>query len=333
MQPFTYLRPTSVAEALGAVTGVTERGSRFIAGGTTLVDLMKLDVMGAERLIDIGSIEELRGWSTAGESELVFGALAKMSDVSADPVLVREYPALSESLQKAASQQLRNMATVGGNLLQRTRCEYFRGTTYPCNKRDPGTGCAARDGLNRGHALFGESDACIATYPGDWGVALAAFDALVDTVSPRGQRTIPLLDLHRLPGDTPHIETVLQPDELIVRIRVPATRSGRASTYQKIRDRESYAFAVVSSAVAIRVEGGRVQEARIGLGGVATKPWRATAAERSLVGQPFTQAAAEHAGIVAFEDARPRQGNRFKMSLGPKCVAQALMVAHERSGA
>jgi xanthine dehydrogenase YagS FAD-binding subunit len=333
VQPFTYLRPTSIAEALDFAGGTTERGSRFIAGGTTLVDLMKLDVMRAERLVDISSIEDLQGWSTAGDSELVFGALAKMSDVSADPVLLRDYPALSESLQKAASQQLRNMATVGGNLLQRTRCEYFRGTAYPCNKRSPGSGCAALDGLNRGHALFGGSEACIATYPGDWGVALAAFDALVDTVSPRGQRTIPLLDLHRLPGEIPNIETVLEPDELIVRIRVPVTPAGRASTYQKVRDRESYAFATVSAAVAVRIEGGRVQDARIALGGVATKPWRATAAERSLLGEGLTPETAQRASVLAFADAKPRKANRFKMSLGPKTVAQALMIAQERSGA
>jgi xanthine dehydrogenase YagS FAD-binding subunit len=293
--------------------------------------LMKLDVMHAGRLIDITPIEELQAFTTAGESELVFGALARMSDVSADPNLIRHYPALSESLQKAASQQLRNMATLGGNLLQRTRCEYFRGASYPCNKRSPGSGCAALEGLNRGHTLFGGSEACIATYPGDFAVALAAFDALVDTISPRGERTIPLLDLHRLPGDTPHIDTVLEPDELILRIRVPATPAGRASTYHKVRDRESYAFATVSCAVAIRVEAGRVQEARIALGGVATKPWRATAAERSLLGQTLTPEAAQRAGVLAFEGAKPRKANRFKMFLGPKVLAQALMIARERS--
>jgi xanthine dehydrogenase YagS FAD-binding subunit len=333
VQSFTYLRATSIAEELDAVGDSKKQQSRFIAGGTTLGDLMKLDVMRSERLIDITPIEELQYFTTAGDSELVFGALAKMSDVSADPILVREYPALSESLEKAASQQLRNMATVGGNLLQRTRCEYFRGATYPCNKRSPGSGCAALEGLNRGHALLGGSEACIATYPGDWAVALAAFDARVDTVSPRGQRTIPLLDLHRLPGDTPHIDTVLEPDELILRIRVPVTPSGRAYTYQKVRDRESYAFATVSSAVAIHMEAGRVQEARIALGGVATKPWRATAAERSLLGHPLTLEAAQRAGVIAFEDAQPRKANRFKMSLGPKSVAQALMIAKARSDA
>jgi xanthine dehydrogenase YagS FAD-binding subunit len=181
--------------------------------------------------------------------------------------------------------------------------------------------------------MFGTSDTCIATYPGDFAVALAAFDAQVDTVSPRGERTIPLLNLHRVPGDTPHIETVLDADELIVRIRVPATPLGRASTYQKIRDRESYAFAVVSSAVAISIEGGRVREARIALGGVATKPWRATAAEQSVVGQALTWETAQRAGAVAFADAQPRKASQFKMSLGPKSVARALMIAKERSAA
>jgi xanthine dehydrogenase YagS FAD-binding subunit len=333
VQPFTYTRVGSVVEALHAASEPTERGGRFIAGGTTLVDLMKLDVMHPGRLIDIGSIAELQQWSTAGDAELVIGALAKMSDVSADPVLIRDYPALSEALWKAASQQLRNMATVGGNLLQRTRCEYFRGTTYPCNKRSPGSGCAALDGINRGHALFGGSDACIATYPGDFAVALAAFDALVDTESPRRRRTIPLLDLHCLPGDTPHVETVLEPDELVMRVRIPVTRAGRASAFHKIRDRESYAFATVSAAVALNVEDGEVRDARVALGGVATKPWRATAAERSLLGRPFTREAAERAGTIAFEEAKPRDGNRFKLSLGPKCVAQALTIANERSGA
>jgi xanthine dehydrogenase YagS FAD-binding subunit len=331
MHNFAYVRATSVPEALQAIGDVSARQSRFLAGGTTLVDLMRLDVMNAERLIDITSIQELQAFSTTGTSELVFGALAKMSDVSTDPTLMRDYPALAESLQKAASQQLRNMATLGGNLLQRTRCEYFRGTSYPCNKRSPGSGCAALEGLNRGHAMFGGSDSCIATYPGDFAVALAAFDAQVDVVSPRGERTIPLIDLHRLPGDAPHIDSVLEPDELIVRIRVPLTPLGRASTYQKVRDRESYAFATVSSAVAILVESGLVRDARIALGGVATKPWRASAAERSLVGVPLTWETARRTGTLAFEDAAPRKANAFKMSLGPASLAKSLMIAKERS--
>jgi xanthine dehydrogenase YagS FAD-binding subunit len=333
MHNFAYVRASSVTEALQAVRDNGTQHTRFLAGGTTLVDLMRLDVLQTDLLVDITSIGELQTFDTSGRSELVFGALSRMSDVAEDPTLRRDYPALAESLQKGASQQLRNMATLGGNLLQRTRCEYFRGTSYPCNKRSPGSGCAALLGINRGHAIFGYSDSCIATYPGDFAVALAAFDAQVDTVSPRGERTIPFLDLHRLPGDTPHIETVLDPDEMIVRIRVPATPLGRASTYQKIRDRESYAFAVVSSAAAILLDDGRVREARIALGGVATKPWRARAAEQSLVGQPLTWEAARRAGAVAFADARPRYASQFKMSLGPKSVAKALMIAKERSTA
>src|SRR5215472_9311173 len=202
MHNFAYMRAASVAEALHAVATGDGEHSRFLAGGTTLIDLMKLDVMNAQQLIDITPISELQSFTTTSTTELVFGALAKMSEVAADPTLLGEYPALAESLQKAASEQLRNMATVGGNLLQRTRCEYFRDTSYPCNKRTPGTGCAAIEGLNRGHALFGGSSSCIATYPGDFAVALAAFDALVDVVSRRGARTIALRDLHRLPGDT-----------------------------------------------------------------------------------------------------------------------------------
>jgi xanthine dehydrogenase YagS FAD-binding subunit len=330
MQNFAYVRAKSVAEALHAAANGNGERSRFLAGGTTLVDLMKLDVMNAQQLIDITSISELQTFTTTTTRELVFGALTRMSDVAADPTLLREYPALAESLQKAASEQLRNMATLGGNLLQRTRCEYFRDTSYPCNKRSPGTGCSALLGLNRGHAMFGGSSSCIATYPGDFAVALVAFDALVDAVSPRGERTIALLDLHRLPGDTPEIDTVLEPDELIMRIRVPATPLGRASTYQKVRDRESYAFATVSCAVALLVENGVVRDARIALGGVATKPWRALVAERSLIDEPLTRETAQRAGVLAFEDAQPRRANAFKMSLGPKTIATSLMIAKER---
>jgi xanthine dehydrogenase YagS FAD-binding subunit len=333
MHNFAYVRAASVTEALQGVGQNGAQHTRFLAGGTTLIDLMRLNALEADRVVDITSIPELQTFNTTGTSELVFGALSKMSDVAEDPTLRRDYPALAESLEKGASQQVRNMATLAGSLLQRTRCEYFRGTSYPCNKRSPGSGCAALEGINRGHAIFGTSDSCIATYPGDFAVALAAFDAQVYAASPRGRRTIPLIDLHRLPGDTPHLETVLEPDELILAIRVPATALGKASTYQKIRDRESYAFAVVSSAVAIMIDDGLVREARIALGGVATKPWRATAAERSLVGQPLTWETAYRAGAVAFADAKPRKASQFKMSLGPKSVAKALMIANERSAA
>ena len=261
-----------------------------------MVDLMKLDVERPTTLVDITGIGDLREIRTDG-GELVFGALAHMSDVAENALFKRDYfSLLSEALWKAASQQLRNMATLGGNLLQRTRCTYFRETQFPGNKREPGSGCSAIEGLNRGHALFGASDHCIAVYPGDWAIALVAMDAVIDTQSPRGLRTIAVADMHRRPGDTPHIETALAPDELILRTRVPASRLGKRSTYQKVRDRESYAFALVSAAVALDLDGETVRDARISLGGVATIPWRAKDAEQSLIGQRLTEDVARQAG-------------------------------------
>ena len=249
MRPFTYQKAATAADAVRAIAA-GGAGTRFLAGGTTLYDLMKLNVEAPSHIVDINSRSELESFDTSGSNELVFGALARMSDVAADPRLVRDYPALSESLWRAASQQLRNMASLGGNLLQRTRCAYFRsGEPFACNKRKPGSGCAAQQGINRGHAVLGGSDSCIAVYPGDFSVALVAFDAKVDVLGPRGLKTIELEHLHREPGSTPHIETVLEPDELILRIRVPTTPLGRTSTYHKIRDRESYAFALASAAV------------------------------------------------------------------------------------
>jgi len=330
MRPFTYTKPHTVAAAVRAVADGGS-GTRFMAGGTTLYDLMKLNVEMPTTVVDLTGLRDLATFDTSGSQELMFGALAPMSDVAADPRLVRDYPALSESLWRAASQQLRNMATLGGNLLQRTRCAYFRGgEPYACNKRTPGSGCAAIGGLDRGHAVLGGSTSCIAVYPGDWSVALVAFDAQVDTLSPRGERTIPLESLHREPGDTPHIETTLAPDELIVRIRVPATPLGRASTYHKIRDRESYAFALASAAVALHMDGETVREARVALGGVATRPWRARSAERALVGRSLNAATARAAGDEAFVDARAGRDNGFKIELGVRTVADALMIAKGR---
>jgi len=253
-----------------------------------------------------------------------------MSDVADNAVVKRDYPLLSEALWRAASQQLRNMATLGGNLLQRTRCTYFRDAQFPCNKRIPGSGCSAINGLNRGHALLGGSEYCIAVYPGDWAIALVAMDAVVDTQSPRGLRTIAVADLHRQPGDTPHVETALAPDELILRTRVPASRLGRASTYQKVRDRESYAFALASAAVALILDGEIVQDARIALGGVATVPWRARVAEQSLIGQKLTEDLACQAGRIAFVDAKTQPQNAFRVPLGIETVADALLIAKER---
>ncbi|EPX56999.1 Periplasmic aromatic aldehyde oxidoreductase, FAD binding subunit YagS [Cystobacter fuscus DSM 2262] len=331
MQRFTYVRPSTPAEAIRAMADGGP-GTRFLAGGTTLFDLMKLGAEAPRTLIDVSRLDMLARVDTSGSHELVFGALARMSDVAADLRLREDYPALSESLAKAASQQLRNMARVGPNLLQRTRCAYFRGgEVFPCNKRAPGSGCAAREGLDRGHAILGASDACSAVYPGDWAIALLAFDAVVDTLSPRGERSIPLRELHREPGSTPDIETVLAPDELLVRIRVPTSRAGRGSTYHKIRDRESYAFALTSAAVAVRLEGGVVTEARVALGGVATRPWRSPEAENVLLGQLLTEDVARRAGQAAFAAAKPGRQNAFKVELGARTVTDALLIARRRA--
>lgn len=330
MQPFSYARPASLESAIATLAEDGD-GTRLLAGGTTLYDLMKLGVERPERIVDVNGLAELSTIDTSGD-ELVFGALSRMSDVSADPRLADEFPALSEALWKAASQQLRNMASLGGNLLQRTRCAYFRhGEPFACNKRSPGSGCSAIEGLNRGHALFGGSDACIATYPGDFAVALAAFDAQIDVAGPGGERTIPISELHRQPGDDPSNDTTLLPEEIIVRIRVPADSVGRASTYHKIRDRESFAFALVSAAVALRFEGGVVADARLALGGVSTVPWRARQAEQSLIGKALTPETAHAAGELAFADAVTRQHNAFKVELGANVVRDAFLIASRRT--
>ena len=262
-----------------------------------------------------------------------------MSVVAADPVVRRDYPVLAESLAKAASQQLRNMATVGGNLLQRTRCLYFRNGTgnpssvgaFPCNKREPGSGCAAIGGLDRGQAVLGQSAACTAVSPGDWPVALTAMDASVEVLGPAGARTLPISALYRLPGDTPHLEFILAPGEMITALTVPKTPAGRRSTYHKVRDRESYAFALASAAVALEMDGGRVVRAHVALGGVATRPWRATAAERRLAGQPLTAETALAAGHAAFADARAGRQNGYKIELRARTVADALLIAAGRT--
>jgi xanthine dehydrogenase YagS FAD-binding subunit len=331
MQPFTYIRPTDQQGAVQAFAAAGA-GARYIAGGTTLYDLMKLGVEQPSCLIDVTAIEGLDRIDTAGDT-LRFGALAPMSAVATDAVIRRDYPVLAEALTKAASQQLRNMATVGGNLLQRTRCLYFRnpaGRSFPCNKRAPGSGCAANDGLDRGQAVLGASSSCSAVSPGDWPVALTAMDATVELLGPNGTRTMPVTDLYRLPGQTPHEEFTLQRGEMITAIDVPKAPS-RASTYHKIRDRESYAFALASAAVALELDGERVLRARIALGGVATRPWRSPGAEAVLVGKRLTPEAAQAAGRAAFAEATPGRHNAFKLDLGPRTVADALLIAFDRS--
>ncbi|AUH42232.1 FAD binding domain-containing protein [Streptomyces sp. CMB-StM0423] len=331
MRPFTYAAPDTVAATVSALH-IAQPGTRILAGGTTLYDLMKLDIETPPAVLDVHRIAELRTIE-AGPRELVLGAGARMADVADHPAVKAAYPGLSESLWRAASQQLRIMATVGGNLLQRTRCPYFRnGPEFPCNKRRPGSGCAAVGGHDRTHALLGGSDACIATYAGDFAVMLIAFDAVVDVVGPDGERTVPLAGLHVEPGDDPAREHVLAPDELIVRIRVPATPAARGSTYLKIRDRESYAFALAAAGVGVTVEAdGAVGDCRIGLGGVATRPWRAMEAERTLIGRPLTPQSARRAGEAAFAGARAGAENGFRIELGVRTVADALRIAGERA--
>ncbi len=331
MRPFAYARADSVESAVRALSEAGP-GVKVLAGGTTLYDLMKLDIEAPASVVDVHRVPELSYIDTSG-SELVFGAGARMADMAEDPVVKNEYPMLSESLWRAASEQLRIMATAGGNLLQRTRCAYFRGgEPYACNKRNPGSGCAAIGGADRGNALFGTSDACAAVYPGDWPIALIALDTEVDILGPDGERTIPLAELHREPGDRPEVETTLRPDELILRIRVRKTPTGRGSTYVKVRDRESYAFALASAAVAVAVEpAGVVTDARIGIGGVATRPWRVPAAEQVLIGQPLTDEVMRRAGEAAYEGAQPGVHNVFKVELGIRVIVDALRVAGERA--
>jgi xanthine dehydrogenase YagS FAD-binding subunit len=331
MQPFTYTRASAIEDAVRAVAS-GGLGTRFLAGGTTLYDLMKLNVEAPSRVVDITGLKELDRIDFGGRSEVVYGALARMSDAASHPQVAAEYPAISESLWRAASQQLRNMATLGGNLLQRTRCAYFRGgEPFACNKRKPGSGCAAQQGIDRGHALLGGSDACIAVYPGDLAIALVAFDAKIDLLGPDGQRTIAVEELHREPGATPHVETKLKSGELILRIRVPKTAMGRVSTYHKIRDRESYAFALASAAVALDMDGDTVRQARIAIGGLATRPWRARSAEQVLAGKTLTPRTAREAGEAALEGARPGHDNVFRIELGARTVADALMIAKQRA--
>ena len=336
MRPFAYTTPASAEEAVAAFADAGD-GARFIAGGTNLYDLMKLNIVRPSTLIDVTAIPGLDGIETDGDV-LRFGTNARMSAVAADAVVARDYPVLSESLWKAAAQQLGNMATVGANLLQRTRCMYFRNGAgsvstvgvYPCNKREPGMGCAAIGGLDRGQAVLGTSDACTAVSPGDWPVALVAMDAAVEILGPGGTRSLPIADLYLLPGETPHDEFALAPGELITAITVPATAAGRRSTYHKIRDRESYAFALASAAVALEMEGETVTRARIALGGVATVPWRATATEEVLAGQALTEERALEAARAAFTEAQPGRHNGFKVELGARTLADALMIARSR---
>jgi xanthine dehydrogenase YagS FAD-binding subunit len=332
MRPFAYEVPTnaSAAVALASVPASAHVTApvQYKGGGTTLIDLMKLDVMQPETVVDITAIpDEPMRQIVQVDGALRIGSLVSMARLQADPSTVRDYPLLTESLWQAASQQLRNMARLGGNVLQRTRCSYFRDTSYDqCNKRVPGSGCAALDGANRGHAVLGTSSHCVALYPGDWAPALVALDARVEVLGQAGKRTIAFADLHRLPGDTPHIETNLAPGDLITAFIIPGGPR-RRSLYRKIRDRQSYAFANASAAVALEMDGNIVRDVRIGLGGVATIPWRARQAEEVLRGRTLTEAVAEAAAEAEFRVAKPLKFNGYKVALGKSTMVRALLDA------
>jgi xanthine dehydrogenase YagS FAD-binding subunit len=333
MHLFTYQRAGDLMEAVSGAQAASsdrrppnEADSQFIAGGTNMTDYMKLGVVQPETLIDInGLATEGLGEIRTSASGIRFGALARMSEAASNQVIRRDYPVIADTLTLAASQQIRNMASLAGNILQRTRCDYFRETSWPCNKREPGSGCSALEGVNREHAILGVSDACIATYHGDFAQSLIALDATVRTISDGGAKTIAFGDLHRMPGATPNIETALQAGELITHIEVPAGPHTRRSRYVKIRDRQSYQFALASAAIALDLEGDRVRDVRIALGGVATVPWRARDAENELRGKPLDENAAIRAADIAFNDAKPREHNKFKVELGKQTLVRALI--------
>ena len=308
------------------------RQHSILAGGTTLLDLMKLDVMRPEVLVDINSLDPAGIRIERRADGLYLGAFVTMAVAAEHPEIRWNYPVVAQSLDLAASPQLRNMATLGGNVLQRTRCNYFRDPSWgECNKREPGTGCAALDGVNRKQAVLGVSDHCIATYPGDFAQALVALDAAVELIGPSGSRAMPFEQLHRLPGDAPHVETVLMPGELITGFRLPVAPWTRRSLYLKIRDRKSYEFALASAAVALDLAHGIVNEARIALGGVATKPWRARAAEAELKGRTIDEAGARRAADAAFAAARTHGDNAYKPELGRRTLVRALLQAAQMS--
>ncbi|MCW6510245.1 FAD binding domain-containing protein [Lichenifustis flavocetrariae] len=340
MRPFLYDRAASTESAPRAFDGLKEASliqgrapAEYLAGGTTLLDLMKLDVMQPARVVDITPLEPQHGSIAISDAGLRLGALVKMSTAADHPAVIKTYPVLAQSLTLAASAQLRNMATLGGNLLQRTRCNYFRDTSWSaCNKRNPGSGCAALDGLNRQHAILGASQDCIATYPGDFAQALMALDATLDIAGPSGSRTIPIATLHKPPGSTPHIETTLAPGELITALSIPAGPWTRRSLYLKIRDRQSYEFALASAAIALHLDGDTVKDVRIALGGVASVPWRARDAEASLIGKPLNEATATAAARMAFVGSAPRTHNAYKVTLGQKTVVRALLQAATLEG-
>lgn len=326
MNRFDYVRPASLAEAVAAGA---ERGAAYLGGGTNLLDLMKIGVARPARLVDITRLPGLDRVSGSDDGGLRIGALARNADLAYDPRIQRDYPAVAEALLSGASAQLRNAATVGGNLLQRTRCPYFQDAASACNRREAGSGCEAIGGETRLHAVLGWSERCIATHPSDFCVPLAAFDAVVEVEGPGGRREIAVADLHRLPGETPERETELLQGELILAVRLPAQAAAvaRHSRYLKVRERNSYAFAVVSAAAGLELEGGVIRSARVALGGVAAKPWRAREAEAVLAGAPADAETFERAADAALADARPSGDNAFKITLARRLIVRVLRLA------
>jgi xanthine dehydrogenase YagS FAD-binding subunit len=330
MKSFQFIRANDASAAVtaGAKANTSQQGanSRFVAGGTTLIDLMKLNVEQPASLIDInqlpfGQIEQLP------DGGLKIGATVRNSDLAYHATVQRDYTVLSQAILNGASAQLRNMATTAGNLLQRTRCVYFRDTAFPCNKREPGTGCPAIGGTNRTLAILGASNHCIATNPSDMNVALSALEATIYVTGVKGERSIPMDEFHLLPGDTPGRETVLEPGDLITHVTLPPPVSGSRSFYLKLRDRASYEFALASAAVVVVVADGKLTYGRVALGGVGTKPWRSREAEGLLTGQPAAETTFRSAAEAALRDAKPQSENGFKVELSKRCLVHALKIA------
>ena len=322
MKQFQYIRSVSQKAALSAIA--QEPTAKFIAGGTNLLDLMKRHVMTPERLVDINKLP-LREIKEENK-RLSIGALALNSTVAEQSAVMKRFPLLSQALNAGASAQLRNMATVGGNLMQRTRCPYFYDTATPCNKREPGSGCSALKGFNRMHAIFGASEHCIAVNPSDMNVALIALDASVHVSGPKGDRIIQMLDFHRLPGEQPEKDTILDKNELITAVSIPASTLTH-NHYLKVRDRSSYAFALVSVAAGLEIEGKNIRQARLAMGGVAHKPWRLKEAEQSLTGKPASLESFKQAAEIAMRGAKGYGDNDFKLKLAPNTIVEALKIA------
>ncbi|MEH2178418.1 FAD binding domain-containing protein [Nostoc sp.] len=329
MNNFTYTRATSVKDAVQRATN--DQNAILIAGGTNLVDRLKVFLDEPSQLIDISRLEMKRIERTS-EGGLSLGALVTNTAVADHADVRRDYPILSRAILSGASQQIRNMATVGGNLLQRTRCPYYYDTAFPCNKRQPGSGCPAATGINRMHAILGASDQCVAVQPSDMCVPLAALDAVVVVEGPKGKRQIPLTDFHRLPGDTPQRDTNLEPGELISSVILPPVPFAKSGVYLKLRDRTSYAFALVSVAAAVDLAGGQIQNVRLAMGGVAHKPWRSKEAEKFLLGKSANTATFQQAAEIALQEAKPLTHNSFKVDLAKRAIRRALAVSAKGGG-